>query len=251
MKYIFNFACAKVYQQHVALISTSEPRVKANIYFKFLKVFSYELTFVYLIATRMLKVLEKYFAIWREGHNGWKNMAQWKIMSPITASVSLSLAQLAIILSTLKISPTISIPTISLLPSSTPLFLFLPFYNFSYHRSTDMRRRERKGSSLIELFLFPCTLSRSPFIFKSPLLCHPIALRLNGSFCFCFFRFIYAGLLKNFTLTFMLRRNLRRGGWNFLRKLCGAYWSHFYRIFHGYLVISIINVPINLPFLII
>lgn len=82
-------------------------------------------------------------------------------------------------------------------------------------------RCERKGSSLIELFLFPCTLSRSPFIFKSPLLRRPIALRLNGSFCFCFFRFIYAGLLKNFTLTFMLGRNLRRGRWNFLRKL----WS--------------------------
>lgn len=152
-------------------------------------------------------------------------MAQWKIMSPIIASVSLRLAQLAIILSTLKISPTISIPAISLLPSFLPpfhSFLFLPFYNFSYHRPTDMRRRERKGSSLIELFLFPCTLSRSPFIFKSPLLCRPIALRLNGSFCFCFFRFIYAGLLKNFTLTFMLGRNLRRGGWNFLRK---TLWS--------------------------
>lgn len=53
-------------------ILNSEPRVKTDIYkyFKFLKVFSYELTFVYLIATRMLKVLEKYFAIWREGHNG-------------------------------------------------------------------------------------------------------------------------------------------------------------------------------------
>lgn len=112
--------------------------------------------------------------------------------------------------------------TPSFLPSSIPLFLFLPFYNFSYHRPADMRRRERKGSSLIELFLFPCTLSRSPFIFKSPLLCRPIALRLNGSFCFCFFRFIYAGLLKNFTLTFMLGRNLRRGGWNFLRK---TLWS--------------------------
>lgn len=114
-------------------------------------------------------------------------------------------------------------------------------------------RRERKGSSLIELFLFPCTLSRSPFIFKSPsppaLLC--LALRLNGSFCFCFFRFIYAGLLKNFTLTFMLGRNLRRGGWNFLRKLRGAYWSHLYRIFHGYLVTSTINVLIDFPFLVI
>lgn len=38
-----------------------------------------------------VEVLEKYFAIWREGHNGWKNTAQWKIMSPITASGSLSL----------------------------------------------------------------------------------------------------------------------------------------------------------------
>lgn len=131
LKYIFNFACTKLYQQHVALISTSEPRVKVDIYVKFRKVFSFELTFVYLIATRMLKVLEKYFAIWREGHNGWKNMAQWKIMSPITASVSLSLAQLAIILSTLKISPTTSIPSLSrtFLPSlslSPLLQLFLP-----------------------------------------------------------------------------------------------------------------------------
>lgn len=28
----------------------------------------------------------------------------------------------------------------------------------------------------------------------------------------------------------------------------GAYWSQLYRIFHGYLVISIINVSINLSF---
>lgn len=167
----------------------------------------------------MLKALEKYFAIWREGYNGWKNMAQWKIMSPIIASGSLSPA---------------SLPYNPFNAENFPYhiysgYLTSPFFHssFSFFPSTTFPtivqpiwRCERKGSSLIELFLFPCTLSRPPFIFKSPLLYRPIAaLRLNGSFCFCFFRFIYAGLLKNFTLTFMLGRNLRRNGWNFLRKL--------------------------------
>lgn len=65
--------------------------------------------------------------------------------------------------------------------------------------------------------------------------CRPIASRLNGSFCFCFFRFMYAGLLKNFTLTFMLERNLRHGRWNFFngtpRGLLGPSLRNFSRVY--------------------
>lgn len=127
-----------------------------------------------------------------------------------------------IILSTLKISSTISYTD-----HLSSFFLYFSFTSSSsitfptIVRPTRRRRREGKGSSLIELFFFPCTLPRSPFIFKSPLRRRPS--RLNGSFCFCFFRFIYAELLKNFTLTFMLGRNLWHGGWKFLRKLYGSY----------------------------
>lgn len=198
----------------------------------------------------MLQVLEKYFAIWREGHNGWKNTStvenhvadyRERFFEPGTARHNpFNAENFPYHIYSGYLAPSFFYSSFSSFPSTTFPTIAQPIW-----------RRERKGSSLIELFLFPCTLSRSPFIFKSPLLCRPIALRLNGSFCFCFFRFIYARLLKNFTLTFMLGRNLRRGGWNFLRKLCGAYWSRFYRIFHGYLVISIINVPINLLLLVI
>lgn len=75
----------------------------------------------------------------------------------------------------------------------TPSFFHFSFSSFPSTFPTIAQpiwRHERKGFSLIELFLFPCTLSRSPFIFKSSLLYRLVVLWLNGSFCFCFFRFI-------------------------------------------------------------
>lgn len=111
-----------------------------------------------------------------------------KIMSPIIASGSLSLwYNSPIILSTLKIT----LPFLyRLLPF---LFFFLLFPSATILSiGQPRRRRERKRGVLLDrVFLFSLhPPASSPFIFKSPLLCYPIASRLNSSFCFCFFRFI-------------------------------------------------------------
>lgn len=112
-------------------------------------------------------------------------------------------------------------------------------------------RRERKGSSLIELFLFPCTLSRSPFIFKSPpplllFSATPSPCGLTVRSAFVSSALYTPGFWKILRWLSCLEETCDANGWNFLRKLCGTYWSHLHRIFHGYLVTSIINVPINL-----
>jgi len=107
-------------------------------------------------------------------------------------------------------------PSLPPSPPPRPPLLLLQLFLPSPGRST--RRRGRKGCSLIELLFFPRILRafsihlqilHYPFLplFLFLTSAPPAPERLNGSFCFCFFCFMY-GLLKNFTLTFMLG-NLR------------------------------------------
>lgn len=136
----------------------------------------------------MLKALENISSI-RRIVGDERTRRNRKIMSPIIASGSLSLwYNSPIILSTLKITLLFS-PYAS--PISLLLFLFFSSATFPSIGRPRRRRERERGSFLIELFFFSLhPPARSPFIFKFPLFCHPIASQLNGSFCFCFFRFI-------------------------------------------------------------
>lgn len=112
-----------------------------------------------------------------------------KIMSPIIASGSLSLWHITRPRNPFntKNSPTILIP-------ASPISLLLPLLLQLFLPSADRDdaaygRGRGRGFFLIELFFFPCTLPRAFSIhLQIPSLLPPS--RLNGSFCFCFFRFI-------------------------------------------------------------
>lgn len=170
-------------------------------------------------------------------------------MSPIIASDSLSLwynsPHNPFEKNCFKNYPTILTPA-----SPISLLLFLFFSSATFPTIGRLRRRfeRERGSFLIELFFFPCTLPRvlhsslNPLSSATP---SPRSLTVRSAFVSSA---LHVGLPKNFTLTFMLGRNLQHSEWNFLRELYGAYWNHFNRIFLGYVVILIIIVLFNFLF---
>lgn len=187
------------------------------------------------------------FSMIRKVTEDEKTRRNRKIMSSIIASGSLSLwYNSPVILWTLKIT----LPFLHrLLPFLFFFLLFPPATIPSRPTETTPRTKEEgeRGEVLLDrVFLFSLhPPARSPFIFKSPppspVAPSPRGLTVRSAFVSSA---LYVGLLKNFTLTFMLERNLQHGGWNFLRKLYGAYWNQFYKISQIYIVIFIISVLI-------